>query len=210
MTNKSHHLLQVEMESEGYFKSIFDNALYGIATTIGTDFRFVSVNDAFCRLLEYDRDELVGVRSVNDVTLPDNYPQNEQLLASLVNNEIQRFQIEKQYVTKSGRCIEVIVYVLGFYDSDGKYVGSTGSVMDITDRKKMERELKNSESKYRGLVTNSIVGVFTSTLNGRFVFVNNALASMYDFDSPKQMIGQETFAHWTDLKHPTRFYAFHF
>ena len=188
------------MKSDAYFKSIFDNALYGIATTIGTDFRFVRVNDAFCRLLEYDRDELVGVRSVNDVTLPDNYPQNEQLLANMVNNEIQRFQIEKQYVTKSGRCIEVIVYVLGFYDSDGKYVGSTGSVMDITDRKKMERELKNSESKYRGLVTNSIVGVFTSTLNGQFVFVNNALASMYDFDSPKQMIAQETFARWTDLK----------
>ena len=200
MTNNSHHLHQIEMESDAYFKSIFDNVLFGIATTIGTNFQFVSVNDAFCRLLEYDRDELVGVRSVGDVTIPDKYPQNEQLLRSMVNNEIQRFQIEKQYVTKSGRCIEVIVYVLGFYDNDGKYIGSTGSVMDITERKKMERELKSSESKYRGLVDNSMVGVFSSTLNGQFIFVNNALARMYDFDNPEQMIAQETFARWTDLK----------
>ena len=200
MTNNSHHLHQIEMESDAYFKSIFDNALYGIATTIGTDFRFVSVNDAFCKLLEYDRDELVGVRCVGDITLPDNYPQNEQLLTSLVNNEIQRFQIEKRYMAKSGRCIEVIVYVLGFYDNDGKYIGSTGSVMDITERKKMERELKSSESKHRGLVDNSIVGVFSSTLTGRFIFVNHALARMYDFDSPKQMIAQETFTRWSDLK----------
>jgi len=204
MTNNSHHLLPVEMESDAYFKSIFDNALYGIATTIGTDFRFVSVNDAFCRLLEYDRDELVGVRCVGDVTLPDNYPQNKQLLSSLVNNEIQCFQIEKQYVTKSGRCIEVIVYVLGFYDSDGKYIGSTGSVMDITERKIMERELKRSESKYRGLVDNSMVGVFSSTLNGRFIIVNDTLAEMYDFDSPEQMIGKESFARWANLEQRDR------
>ncbi len=204
MTNNSHHQLQVEMESEGYFKSIFDNALYGIATTIGTDFRFVRVNDAFCRLLEYGRDELVGVRSVDDITLPDDYPRNKHLLTSLVNNEILRFQIEKQYVAKSGRCIDVIVYVQGFYDNDGKYIGSTGSVMDITEQKKMERELKNSESKYRGLVDNSMVGIFSTTLNGRFIFVNDALAKMYDFDSPKQMIAQETLARWTDLKQRER------
>jgi PAS domain S-box-containing protein len=141
MTKESHHLLKVEMGSEGYFKSIFDNALYGIATTIGTDFRFVSVNDAFCRLLEYHRDELVGVRTVDDITLPDDFPQNEQLLQSMVNNEIQRFQIEKQYVTKSGRCIDVSVYVLGFYDSYGKYIGSTGSVMDITETKELLHKL---------------------------------------------------------------------
>ena len=204
MANNSHHLLQVEMESDAYFKSIFDNVLFGIATTIGTDFQFVSVNDAFCRLLEYDREELVGVRSVGDVTIPDKYPQNEQLLRSMVNNEIQRFQIEKQYVTKSGGCIDVIVYVLGFYDNYGKYIGSTGSIMDITERKKMERALKRSESKYRGLVDNSMVGVFSSTLNGRFIFVNDALAVMYDFDGPEQMIAKETFARWTDLKQRER------
>lgn len=139
------------MESEGYFKSIFDNALYGIATTIGTDFRFVRVNDAFCRLLEYDRDELVGVRTVNDITLPDDYPRNEQLLRNLVNNEIQRFRIEKQYLTKSGRAIDVAVYVLGFYDNDGKYIGSTGSVMDITKTKELFHKLDNSKKDLQQL-----------------------------------------------------------
>lgn len=151
MTNNSHHLLQVEMESDAYFKSIFDNALYGIATTIGTDFRFVSVNDAFCRLLEYDRDELVSVRGVDDITLPDDFPQNKQLLTSMINNEIQRFQIEKQYVTKSGRRIDVSVYVLGFYDNDGKYIGSTGSVMDITETKELLHKLNQRKKDLQQL-----------------------------------------------------------
>ena len=204
MTKNSRHMLQIKVENEGYLRSIFDNALYGIATTVGTDFRFVSVNDAFCRLIEYDRNELVDVRTVDAITLPDGHPRNKQLLDSMVNNEIQRFKIEKQYLAKSGRCIDVIVYVQGFYDNDGKYIGSTGSIMDITERNKMVRELKISESKYRGLVENSMVGVFSSTLNGRFVFVNDALARMYDFDSPKQMITQKTFVRWSDLKQRER------
>ena len=198
MTNNLHHQLQVAMEGEAYFKSIFDNALYGIATTIGTDFLFVRVNDAFCRLLGYERDELVGVLSIADITNPDDYPENKHLLSKLINNEIQRFQIEKQYVAKSGRCIDVIVYVQGFYDNDGKYIGSTGSIMDITERKEVERELKNSEQKYRNLVDNSLVGVFSTTLDGRFIFVNDALARMYDFDSPKLMMAQETLARWAE------------
>ena len=146
MTSNSEDPLQIDMEQEAYFKSIFDNALYGIATTVGSDFRFVRVNDAFCQLLEYDRDELEGVRSVSDVTYQDDYPDNENLLARLVNNEIQRFRIEKKYVTKSGRCIDVIVYVLGFYDNDGKYVGSTGSVMDITETNELLDKLRKRKS----------------------------------------------------------------
>ena len=204
MSNNLHSFLPVEMENDAYFKSIFDNALYGIGTTIGTDFLFVRVNDAFCRLLEYDRDELVGVRSIADVTLPDDYPRNKRLLSRLINNEIQRFQIDKQYVTKSGRCIDVIVYVLGFYNDDGKYIGSTGSIMDVSERKKIERELKNSEQQYRNLVDNSLVGVFISTLDGQFRYVNDALVRLGDFDTSELMMAQSVLSLWKDPKQRER------
>lgn len=204
MSNNLHSFLPVEMENDAYFKSIFDNALYGIGTTIGTDFLFVRVNDAFCRLLEYDRDELVGVRSIADVTLPDDYPRNKRLLSRLINNEIQRFQIDKQYVTKSGRCIDVIVFVQGFYDNEGKYIGSTGSIMDVSEQKKIERELKNSEQQYRNLVDNSLVGVFISTLDGRFKYVNDALVRLGDFDTSELMMGQSVLSLWKDPKQRER------
>ena len=61
-------------------------------------------------------------------------------------------------------------------------------------------ELAESEAKYRGLVDNSIVGVFSSTLDGRFTFVNDAMARMFDFDSPEQMIAQRSLERWSDQR----------
>ena len=61
-------------------------------------------------------------------------------------------------------------------------------------------ELARSEAKYRGLVENALVGVFNSTLDGQFIFVNEAMAQMFDFESPEQMIAQESPKLWSDQK----------
>jgi len=61
-------------------------------------------------------------------------------------------------------------------------------------------ELATSEAKYRGLVDNSIVGVFITTIDGRFTFVNDAMAKMFDFDTPETMIAQRSLERWRDPK----------
>jgi PAS domain S-box-containing protein len=68
-------------------------------------------------------------------------------------------------------------------------------------------ELTKSEAKYRGLVENSIVGVFASTIDGRFTFVNDAIAKMYDFDSPELMIDQGSLERWCDPRDRARMLA---
>ena len=68
-------------------------------------------------------------------------------------------------------------------------------------------ELHRSEAKYRDLVDNSIVGVFTTTLDGRFLFANDASARMYDFESPEQMVAQGSLSRWSDPKQRERMLA---
>jgi PAS domain S-box-containing protein len=60
-------------------------------------------------------------------------------------------------------------------------------------------ELGKSEAKYRGLVDNAVVGVFASTLDGRFTFVNDAMVRLYDFDTAEQMISEGSLSRWKDL-----------
>jgi len=67
--------------------------------------------------------------------------------------------------------------------------------------------LVRSEAKFRGLVDNSIVGVFTTTVNGRLTFVNDAMARMFDFDSTELMIAKGSLERWKDSKDRERMLA---
>ena len=79
---------------------------------------------------------------------------------------------------------------------------------ELEDRVKVRTaELKESEAKYRGLVDNSMVGIFHTTRDGQFVLVNDALARMYDYDSREQMISRGVLPHWHDPKERERLLA---
>lgn len=62
------------------------------------------------------------------------------------------------------------------------------SFSDISKRKQAEMALQQSEVKYRSIFENSPEGIFQSNLKGRFISVNPALAHMYGYDSPDEMM----------------------
>ena len=76
---------------------------------------------------------------------------------------------------------------------------------EVNERKRATEELVKSEAKYRGLVDTSLVGVFRSRINGQFIFVNEALARMFEFDSPEQMAVEGALALWADPNRRERF-----
>ncbi len=64
---------------------------------------------------------------------------------------------------------------------------------DITERKSMEKEITESEKKYRELVENALVGVYRMTLSGRIIYANKAMADMLEYDSPQEMESVKAF-----------------
>ncbi|HVF84670.1 MAG TPA: diguanylate cyclase [Abditibacteriaceae bacterium] len=59
---------------------------------------------------------------------------------------------------------------------------------DITERKTAEVALKRAEEKYRGLFENALEGIFQTDLQGRYLSANPALARIYGYDSPQQLM----------------------
>jgi PAS domain S-box-containing protein len=59
---------------------------------------------------------------------------------------------------------------------------------DITDRKQREEQLKEAEARYRGIFENAVEGIYQSTPDGRYLAVNPALAKMYGYASPEEML----------------------
>ncbi len=73
--------------------------------------------------------------------------------------------------------------------------GSTlirSAVMNITERRTAEIKLIDSETSYRNLVDNSLVGIFKTHISGKFIYVNDAFANIYEYDSPASVLSEET------------------
>jgi len=130
--------------NDTYYRSIFENSLYSIVVT-GKDLKFVKVNSAFCKLFEYEEDELIGKMGVGDVTYQDDIEKSIVLLGKMIRGELDSFIMDKKYVTKSGKIIDALIFVRGIYDESGQHLSFTASILDITERKKMERALCVSE-----------------------------------------------------------------
>jgi PAS domain S-box-containing protein len=61
-------------------------------------------------------------------------------------------------------------------------------IQDITDRKQLEQALKEAEVKYRSIFENAVIGIYQSTPEGRLLSVNPAMAQMFGYDSPEDMV----------------------
>ena len=94
----------------------------------------------------------------------------------------------------------------GIFSPDGEVQALEGFVSDITERKRTEEALKNSEAKYRNIFENAVEGIYQSTIEGRLITANAALARMAGYDSPEELIesikdmGTQIYVHPEDRK----------
>lgn len=134
-------------------------------------------------------------------------------LDDLLEDRIQRFQDRKQFILTFVAIVMVsIVYLfVGFYlsvmrtvyqlDIASKQMTSGGTIsikLDSKDELSMVVRsfnsvaiaLRESEEKYRSIFENSVDGIFQTTVDGRYLSVNPALARIYGYDSVEQMLEQ--------------------
>ncbi|MGC9526504.1 MAG: PAS domain S-box protein [Limnospira sp.] len=72
----------------------------------------------------------------------------------------------------------------------GSAIVSVG--IDITDRRNAEEALRIAEENYRSIFENALEGIFQSSLDGHYISVNPAMAQIYGYDSPAEMLDRVT------------------
>jgi PAS domain S-box-containing protein len=102
--------------------------------------RFTSVNQRFCDITGHTRAELLKM-GLSDVTHPEDWPRNAELYRRLFADG-ESFFIEKRYRRKDGSEVWVNTHVSPIRTADGQIEGSVAVVIDVTDRKRAEDELR--------------------------------------------------------------------
>jgi PAS domain S-box-containing protein len=97
-----------------------------------------------------------------------------------------------------GRLIPVEVSAIGMLDEDGAFVGIHGSTRDISERERLERELRDSEERYRYLVASSPDLVWLTDAKGTLTFVSDAARLMLGYE-PSELMGR----HYVDIFAPS-------
>jgi two-component system cell cycle sensor histidine kinase/response regulator CckA len=172
LSHRSYSLLAALRSSEERFRTMFEHAGFGIAL-LGLDGRIITANTALGKMLEYERDSLVGL-SVDDLAHPDHRAEERALLDSTVAGERDHYALEMRYVARNGSAV--------WGNVAGSLVRDVGSrprfvitmIEDVTPRKAAQEAVREGEERYRELFENANDMVFTVDEQARFTGVNGA------------------------------------
>ena len=126
------------------FQQTFEQAAVGIAN-IAPDGSWLRVNDKFCQIVGYDRDELLKM-NFQMLTLEEDLEIDLIHFQKLVNNEIDSYTVDKKYVKKTGEIIWVRITAASVR-SEGKLEYAISVIQDITESVKLQEELRLNEER---------------------------------------------------------------
>ncbi|SNS13801.1 PAS domain S-box-containing protein/diguanylate cyclase (GGDEF) domain-containing protein [Noviherbaspirillum humi] len=126
------------------------------------------------------------VIAYEDVIHPDDRIHvRDGIYAALETN--RRFSIEYRIRRRDGTVHWVWERGIGVREGNA-YVALDGYIQDITQRKANEHALAEAERRFRSIFENSIEGIFQSTPDKGYLAVNPALARMYGYETPQEMM----------------------
>lgn len=136
--------------AEARYRAVFDQVAMGVAR-VAPDGRFLEVNDRFCAIAGYGRDELLAL-TFQVITHPDDLNSNIAQAAALLAGEIDTFTMEKRYITKDGETVWVNLTVSLVRAEDGSPDYFVSIIEDIGYHKEIEAEQARYQDQLRLLI----------------------------------------------------------
>jgi PAS domain S-box-containing protein len=176
--------------SEELHRTILQTAMDGI-WRMDMQGLLIEVNDAYCRMSGYSREELLKMH-ISDL---EDVPKAEDNIACILKaNKQKTYRLESRHQRKDGTALDVEISIQPLAFDGGQYVAF---IRDITERNQIERKLQESRKQYHDLVEGTPDLITRVDTMGRFTFVNHAAYKIFGL-SPEDCVGRLAF----DFIHP--------
>ena len=177
-------------EREEHYRTLVENAPEAIVVLDAAQGAFIDCNSKAERLFGFSREELL-MRSPWELS-PSHQPDGRTSTGAAavwveraLAGEIPSFEWVQR--NAKGEDIPCEVHLVRLPSEARQLV--RGSVVDITERKRAEAALRESEARYRGLVNNATYGIYWVTSEGSILHANPALVQMLGYESEAELLG---------------------
>jgi PAS domain S-box-containing protein len=158
-------------ETAERWANFFEHVQWGVVVGSGDGQTLVMMNPAYANMHGYKVEELIS-RPIIDVFAPE---AREALVEQIrITRERGHHIYESLHIRKDGTVFPVLVESTAVRDADGGVLYLAAHVADITERRKIEEELRRSEENYRSLLENAHDIIYAHDLQGNYLTINRA------------------------------------
>jgi PAS domain S-box-containing protein len=184
LTNSN--LYELLGESEARYRHLVQNSP-DLVWSIDADARFSFVSDTCERLTGWRPEDLLG-KHFGAIVHESSKAVAETDWTAGMTEEFQEVRGRLNLLHRDGHAIPAEFSAFGTLDENGTFTGANGSVRDMSERERLERELRESEERYRFLVDNSPDVVFATDAQGNFTYLSDTIERMTGHP-PAELVG---------------------
>jgi PAS domain S-box-containing protein len=174
-------------DSEERFRKIFEEGPLGMAI-VDSNCRFIRTNPAFCRMLGYAEAELSSL-AISEIVHPES--EGKDLAEKVVRGEAPLFKGEMRFIRKDAEAIWAYLVASPITNEHGAPAYTLAMVEDISERKRAEIALRESDERYHTLFEgNQSVMLLIDPQSANIIDANPAARSYYGY-STQEMINRK-------------------
>jgi PAS domain S-box-containing protein len=177
-------------ESEALFRSQFEYGNIGIAIT-SVEKRWLRVNLRLGEMLGYSEEEL-RQRNWAEMTHPDDLGPDLAQFTRMLAGEIEAYELDKRFFRKDGSIIVTHLNVSCFRNQDLSVRFVIASLQDVTERKRAEEALRESEEKFRNLVETTSDWIWETGADGTYTYSSPGVRALLGYE-PAEVIDRKPF-----------------
>ncbi|HPT71714.1 MAG TPA: PAS domain S-box protein [Candidatus Cloacimonadota bacterium] len=165
---------------EARYNILFEQEIVGVAEVDPKNARFIRVNDKYCQILGYSREELLEL-NVKAITHPDDIDKKRDEANQLLSGEISNFTMETRYMTKSDKFIWVALTVSAAKINHNRK-RFFAMIHDITEFKKTQKNLAEANERLRVTQSYGHVGLWERYLDSEFAWATKEALHIWGYD----------------------------
>jgi len=173
-------------DSEEKLRTLFERVRHGLFIS-SKEGKFLDCNQALLDMLGYPtKEEFLSIHIAQDLYVN---PEDRKLFQERMERDGYVKDMEVEFKKKNGEKLTVLLTGHPINDEKGEVIGYQGINLDITERKRIENELREANEFFMNLIESSVDGIIAADIKGN-IFIFNKGAEAFTGYAPEEVIGK--------------------